>query len=377
MDFALSEQQEMLKNTARDFLAKECPKTLVREVEQDDKGYSPELWKKMADMGWMGLVFPEEYGGSGLSFLDFTILLEEMGRALVPGPFLSTIVCCGLAILARGTEEQKRELLPRIARGEMILTLALTEPSASYDAADITVQAVPDGDNFIISGTKLFVPDAHVADYLLCVTRTKDSENKEDGITLFLVDAKSSGLSCNLLKTFTAVKQCEVVFDNVRVPKASMLGDLGRGWETVEELMEQAAFALCPWMVGGAQQVLEMATNYAKERIQFGRPIGSFQAIQHKCANMAADIVGAKDITYQTAWKLSQGLPCKKDISIAKAWINEVYRNACVEGTQIHGGVGITTDHDMQLYYRRAKAMEISFGDADYHLELVARQMGL
>lgn len=377
MDFALSEQQEMLRNTARDFLAKECPKTLVHEMEKDERGYSPELWAKMADLGWMGLVLPEKYGGSGLSYLDLAVLLEEMGRAIVPGPFVSTVVSCGLAILSRGTEKQKGELLPRIAEGELILTLALMEPSASYDPADITVQAVPEGDDFIISGTKLFVPDAHVASHLLCVTRTKDSGNKGDGITLFLVDAKSPGLSRNLLKTFTGDRQCEVVFDRVRVPKANILGDLDKGWEIVEEIMEKSAFALCPWMVGSAQQVLEMATDYAKERVQFGRPIGSFQAIQHKCANIATDVAGGRDITYQTAWKLSEGIPCKKDISMAKAWISEAYRNACVEATQIHGGIGITQDHDMQLYYRRAKGMEIAFGDADYHLELVARQMGL
>ncbi|MEE8470384.1 MAG: acyl-CoA dehydrogenase family protein [Dehalococcoidia bacterium] len=377
MDFALSEQQEMLKNTARDFLAKECPKTLVREMEDDERGYSPELWKKMAGLGWMGLVFPEQYGGSGLSLLDLTVLLEEMGRALVPGPFLSTVACCGLAILSRGTEEQKKELLPKIARGELILTLALTEPSASYDPSDITVQAVREGDDFVITGTKLFVPDAHIADCLLCATRTRDGEDKEDGITLFLVDANSPGISRNLLKTFTADKQCEVVFDKARVSKASMLGELDRGWEIVEEIIEQTAFAQCPWMVGSAQQVLEMATSYAKERIQFGRPIGSFQAIQHKCADMATAIAGARDFTYQTAWRLSEGLPSRKDVSIAKAWVSEMYRKACVEGTQIHGGIGITADHDMQLYYRRAKAMETAFGDADYHLELVARQMGL
>lgn len=377
MDFALSEQQEMLKNTARDFLEKECPKSLVRDGEKDEKGYSPDLWKKMADLGWTGLVFPEEYGGSGLDFVDLAVLLEEMGRALVPGPFISTVACCGLAILAHGTEDQKRGLLPKIAGGELIVTLALMEAGASYDATDITVGAIREGDDFVISGTKLFVTDAHLADLILCVARTKESQDEKAGITLLLVDAKSKGITCNALKTFTADRQYEVVFDKVRVPKANLLGAVDQGWSIVEEIMQKGAFAMCPWMLGGAQQVLEMATAYAKEREQFGRPIGSFQAIQHKCANMATDIAGARDITYQTAWKLSEGLPCVKDISIAKAWISEAYRNACVEGTQIHGGIGITTDHDMQLYYRRAKATEMAFGDADYHLEIVAREMGL
>jgi len=376
MDFALSEQQEMLKKAASEFLAKECTKKLVREMEKDEKGYSPELWKKMAGLGWMGLVYPEKYGGSGLTFVDFTTLLEEMGKAIVPGPFLSTVLC-GLAILKWGTEGQKKEILARIARGDAILSLALIEASSTYDAAGIKVKAVADGNDFVINGTKLFVTDAHVADYLLCVTRTKAGRNKQEGITLFLVDTVSSGVKCTLLKTFTGDKKCEVTFKNVRVPKSKMLGKLDQGWKMVDELLGLAAFLQCPWMVGGTQQALDMAVAYAKERSQFGRAIGSFQALQTKMANTVVDVAGARDIIYQTAWKLDQGLPSKKDISMAKAWTAEAYRKACVEGIQIHGGIGITQDHDMQLYYRRAKALEIAFGDVDYHLELVAQEMGL
>jgi len=377
MDYALTEQQEMLKNTARDFLEKECPKTLIREMEKDEKGYSPDLWKKMADLGWMGLIFPEEYGGSELSFLDFTTLLEEMGRAIVPEPFLSTVVSGGLTILKYGTKEQKKESLPKIAEGQLILTPAIMESNGSYNATDITTTAIPEGDNFVISGTKLFVTDAHVADYYLVVTRTKDGKNKEKGITLFLIDAKSPGIKCNVLNTFTGDKQCEVIFDKVKVPKTSIIGKPDKGWEIVDDIIQQTAFAMCPWMVGSTQQVLEMATSYALERVQFGRQIGSFQAIQHKLANIATDIAGARDLTYQTAWKISEGLPSNKDISVIKAWLSNAYRSACVEGTQIHGGVGLTQDHDMQLYYRRAKGMEMLFGDTDYHLERVAQEMGL
>ena len=377
MDYSLSEQQEMLKNAARDFLEKECPKSHVREMEKDDKGYSPELWRKMADLGWMGLVFPEEYGGSGLTPLEFAVLLEEMGRALVPAPFLSTVVCGGLTILRWGSAEQKQTLLPQIAKGELVMALALTEPAASYDPVDITVRAASEGDDYVISGTKLFVENAHVADYLICVARTAEATDPSDGITLFLVDARSPKLSCNPLNTFTADRQCEVVFDSVRVPRVDVIGEPGAGWRIVEDIIEQTAFAQCPWMVGGAQQVLELATEYAKERVQFGRPIGSFQAIQHKCANMATDVAGARDIAFVTAWKMSEGLPCSQEVSMAKAWTCEAYRKACVEGIQIHGGIGITQDYDVQLYYRRSKAVEIAFGDADHHLELVARHIGL
>lgn len=377
MDFALSEEQEMLKKMARDFLENECPKTLVREMEEDEKGYSPALWKKMADLGWMGLAFPAEYGGEGMAFLDLAVLIEEIGRALVPAPFLSTVVYGGLSILAAGTEEQKKELLPKIAKGDLILSLALTEPSASWEPGGVETRASADGDDFVISGTKLFISDAHVADYLLCVARTKEGSTGEDGITLFLVDAKSPGISLTPLKTIGSDKQFEVVFDKVRVPGKNIIGELDRGWAVVKEMLPKAILAHCALMVGGAQQVLEMTVNYAKERVQFGKPIGSFQAIQHKCANMATDVDGCRFITYQAAWKYNEGLSCDLEISMAKAWVSEAYRRTCAEGHQIHGGIGFIKDHDMQLYYRRAKTSELMFGDTDYHRELVAQQIGL
>jgi len=377
MDFALSEEQEMLRKMARDFLENECPKSLVREMEEDEKGYSPELWKKMADLGWMGLVLPAEYGGEGMAFLDLAILIEEMGRALVPAPYLSTVVYCGMPILAAGTKEQKKEFLPKIAKGDLILSLALTEPSASWNPSDTDPKAVADGDDFVTNGTKLFISDAHIADCLLCVTRTKKSKGGEDGITLFLVDAKSKGISLTALKTIGDDKQFEVVFKNVRVPKSNMLGELNGGWAVIRDMLPKATLAQCALMVGGAQQVLEMTVNYAKERVQFGKPIGSFQAIQHKCANMATDVDGCRFITYEAAWKLSEGLPCSLEVSMAKAWVSEAYRRTCAEGHQIHGGIGFIKDHDMQLYYRRAKTSELLFGDADYHRELGAQQIGL
>jgi len=376
MDFALNEEQEMLRKMSRDFLEKECPKTLVREMEEDEKGYSPELWKKMAELGWMGLVFPAEYGGEGMNFLDLSVLIEELGRALVPSPYMNTVVYCGYAVMAAGTGEQKKELLPKIAKGDLILTLALTEPSASWEPSGVEVKATPEGDDFVISGTKLFVSDAHIADYLLCVTRTKEGAG-EDGITLFLVDAKSPGISLTPLITIASDKQFEVVFDKVKVPRKNMLGELDRGWDVIKDILPKGTLAQCALMVGGAQQVLEMTVNYAKERVQFGKPIGSFQAIQHKCADMATDVDGCRFITYQAAWKLSEGMPCSLDVSMAKAWVSDAYRRVCVEGHQIHGGIGFIKDHDMQLYYRRAKASELIFGDADYHRELVAQQIGL
>ncbi len=371
MDFALNEEQEILKRSARDFLEKECPKTLVREAEEDEKGYSTELWRKMAELGWMGLVFPGEYDGIGGSFLDLAVLLEEMGRALVPGPFIPTVVLCGLPILNFGTEEQKQQFLPQIASGDMILTLALTEAGGQYEASAIETRAEADGNDYVISGTKLFVPDAHVADYILCAARTGK------GITLFLVDAKSPGINSSVLKTIASDRPCEVVFDGVRVPKENILGQLDRGWDIVQGIMEQAAAAYCALMLGGAQWVLDTTVDYAKERVQFGKPIGVLQITHHKCADMATDVDCSRFITYQAAWKVSEGLPCTQEVSIAKAWVGEAYRRVCIHGHQIHGGIGFTMDHDMQLYFRRAKAAELAFGDGDFHREIVAQHIGL
>jgi len=377
MDFALSEEQEMLKKMARDFLDEKCPKTLVAEMGVDEKGYPPELWREMAGLGWMGLVFPEKYGGSEMSFLDLAVLLEEMGRACLPGPFFSTVVLGGLTILDAGSEEQKQEYLPGIAGGEAIFTLALTEASARYDAGSIGVTATADQDGYIINGTKLFVPDANIADYLLCVARTSEHGEAEDGITIFIVDAGSPGLSNTVLSTIAGDKQCEVVFDQVRVPGENILGQLDQGWGVVQRTIERAAVAKCCDMVGIIQRVLEMTLDYAKERKQFDRPIGSFQVIQHYCADMASDVDGTRFSTYQAAWMLSEGLPCTKEVSIAKVWAGEAYERVVTLAHQIHGAIGCTIDHDLQFYTKRGKAAQLSYGDGDFYREIVAQQMGL
>ena len=377
MDFNLSEEQEMLRKSARDLLEDKCPKTLVREMETDEKGYPPELWQEIAGLGWMGLAFPESYGGSGMGFIDLAILLEEMGRACLPGPFFSSVVLGGFTILDAGSDAQKQKYLLDIGSGRSIFTLALTEVSSWYDAASITATATADGDDFVIEGTKLFVPDAHVADHLLCVARTEQSVNPEEGLTVFIVEASSPGLSHSALKTISGDKLFEVVFDRVRVPKENILGQPGKGWVLVQRIIERGAAAKCCDLVGGLQRVLEMTLDYAKERQQFDRPIGSFQVIQHYCADMATDVDSTRFSTYQAAWMLSEGLPCCKEIAVAKAWAGEAYERVVTLAHQIHGAIGCTIDHDLQFYTKRGKAAQLNFGDGDYHRETVARQMGL
>ncbi len=378
MNFELDEEQVMLKTSAREFLEKECPKKLVRAMMEDEKGYSPELWKKIADLGWLGLTFPEQYGGVGSSFLDLTVLLEECGRALMPGPLMATVVLAAHPILAAGTKEQRERFLPAIAAGETIMTLALLEASDSFEASDISVTARPSGDGFVINGTKLFVPYAHVADYLLCVTRTQDSPNPEEGITLFLVDAKTSGVQAQTLTTMTGEKLCEVVFNNVAVPATSVLGEPGKGWPLVKRLLIEAQVAESAWMTGGARWAMETSIEYAKTRIAFGRPIGSFQAIQHKLSDVAVAVEGATAIGYYAAWTIMENQPdMALAASMAKSWCGEAYKQATFTGVQVHGGIGYTWDHDMHLYLKRAKAGEVTFGDSDYHREKVAQMLGV
>lgn len=373
MDFDLTEGQEMLRETARDFLTTACPRSLVREMVKDEEGHPLQLWQKMGEMGWMGMILPEEYGGAEASFIDFIVLLEEMGRACLPGPFFSTVVLGGLTILEAGSEEQKKEILPKLAEGKLLLTFALIEPSAMYAAEGIQTKATQTDRGFVIQGTKLFVPDAFLSDYLICAARTRETEISEDGITLFLVDTRSAGVSCTLLKTISGDKQCEVIFDNVNVPGRSVLGNLNEGWPILDKVLEKAVVAQCAEMVGGARQVLEMTAEYAKQRMAFGHPIGSFQAIQHHCANMLVDVDGCSLLTYNAAWRLSEGLPAAQEVAMAKALINERFRRITALGIQIHGAIGFTEEHDLPLYFKRAKAWEINLGSTGFHLDKLAK----
>jgi alkylation response protein AidB-like acyl-CoA dehydrogenase len=376
MDPRLSEEQEILQKSARDFLTEKCPKSLVREMEKDEKGYSPQLWQEVADLGWMGLVFPEKYGGAGMSFLDLAILLEEMGRACFPGPFFSTVILGGLPILDIGSDEQKEKYLPQIASGKAIFALALTEASGKYEAGAIKAKATADKNAYVINGTKLFITDAYVADYFLCIARTDAKSKGEEGITIFIVDARSPGISTTVLKTIARDKQCEVVFNQVKVPKENILGKLNQGWGEVQKIIERAAIAKCCEMVGGMQAVLDMTVAYVKERVQFDVPIGVFQAIQHHCVNMLVDVEGSRAVAYEAAWRISTGRPYSNEAAITKAWVSDAYYRVVTLGTQAHGGVAIIEDHDMPLYYRRAKAAELAFGDARFHRKTVARKLG-
>lgn len=378
MNYDLKEEQQILKDAAHKFLAKECSGIFVREMMESDKGYTDELWHKMAKLGWTGLLFPEKYGGSEGSFLDLAVLLYEMGYVCLPGPFFSTVVLGGFTLLEAGSEDQKKNLFPGIIRGDRILTLAWNEIDGTYTPEGLSFRAELKGDHYVLSGTKLFVPDAHAADTIICAARTeKPGKDSEWGVSLFLVDGKSSGVAAHLLKTIAGDKQCEVTCNNVLVPKENLLGDLNQGWRVLKKVLKKAAVAKCAEMCGGAQRVLGMVIPYSKEREQFGRPIGSFQAIQHHCVNLLTYVDTSKFMTYQAAWRISQGLPFEKEASMCKAWVSDSYRRSVALGHQVMGGIGFMEEHDLQLYFKRAKAAELAFGDADFHRKIVAQQMGL
>ena len=369
MDLGLSEEQELLRNSARDFLEKECPEEHVRAMEEDERGYSPELWKKMGELGWHGLMIPEAQGGAGFSFLDLCVLVEEAGRALLPGPFIPNQACVGALMLA-GTDAQKQKYLPKIADGTAIHSYAITEPSGRWDNEGIQMLAAASGGGFVLNGTKLFVPDANVADYLHVVARKPDG-----GVSDFIVPRSQGGMTVTLLKTIASDKQAEVIFNNVQVAAA----DVMNMDEAIAQRAANMAICLeCAYLVGLTQKDFEIAVNYAKERVQFGRPIGSFQAIQHKAADMITDVDGMRFIMYKAAWATSENEESQDmDVAMAKAWCSDASRRVVAHGQQIHGGIGFTKDYIIQLYFRRQKRAELFWGDGDFHRERVAEMLEL
>jgi alkylation response protein AidB-like acyl-CoA dehydrogenase len=374
MDFAFSEQQDLLRTSARQFLERECPPDMVRRWSDDPQGYSPDLWQTMAALGWMGLVLPETYGGSGLSFVDLTILMEEMGRVLLPAPFFSSIALGALTLLETGSDEQRQQMLPRLVRGETKVCVALLEADGRYDPRGISMRASIRGNRATLNGTKLFVVDAHVSDYIICVARTRGGRDPESGISLFVLDITSPGIACTPLMSIDQTRGlCEVSFTRVGVSLEAMLGGRDAAWPTLQRALDKATVALCAEMVGGAEKAMEMCVDYGKTRVQFGRPIGSFQAVKHKIADMKVWVENAKSVVYYAAWAVDRDAPeASRAASMAKAYCSEMYTQVTAAGIQVHGGVGFTWDHHMHLYFKRAKSSEVLLGDSIWHRERTA-----
>jgi len=376
VDFGFSEEQEMLRRSARALLEKECPSAVVRKVMADERGFDPALWKKMAELGWLGLVIPEEYGGGGLSYVDLVLIMEEMGRVVLPSPFIWTVMFAE-AIKRSGNDHQKSSLLTRIVSGEVIATIAYLEPSAVWSADGIAMTARKEGTRYVLDGTKLFVNDGHLADYILLAARTGEAGNR--GITLFALETKQGGIAVTPLTTMDQTRKlAEVKFTGVKVDASDVVGEEGSGWSTLSETIDRGKVMLAGEMMGGAQKVLDMTVDYAKVRVQFGRPIGSFQAVQHKCANMMIDVEGAKSAAYYASWAVSNEVAeAPLAAALAKAAASDAFRRVSADGIQLHGGIGFTWDHDMHLYFKRAKSSEFTFGDANWNRELVAQGINL
>jgi len=372
MDLDFTTEQEMLRKSVAEFLSKECPFDHVKEIEESEAGYSKKLWKKMAELGWMEVYFPEAYGGGGDPFTDVMIIMEEMGKKAFPSPFFSTVILSGLVLLEGGSEEQKSKLLTKIARGKLIMTLAQYETEASYKEAGITMPAERAGDDYVLNGTKMFVMDANIADKFIVAARTGDK-----GVSLFLVDSADSGITCTKMPTVGKDNTCEVVFKDVKVPASDMVGEEGGGWDILENISQKAIVAKCAEMIGGCEEAISMTNAYAKQRVQYSTPIGGFQAIQHYMANMKVAYDTSVNYLYMVAWMVDEGMDAAKEASVLKAQTNEKYKFISERGIQIHGGIGTTREFNIALFYRRAKSAEFVLGDTDYHYEKVAQAAGL
>ena len=373
MDFGLSEEQEMLQQSAREFLTQECPPTFVRAMYTETDGFSRELHRKMAEQGWTGLLVPEAHGGLGLGMLDMAVLLEEMGRAVVPGPFLFSSVLVTLALMHGGTSTQKKQWLPRLATGEAVGTLAFLEEGDRIDAAGIQFKAKKTRDGYVLSGTKMFVPFAAVADVLLVAVRTKGKAKK--GINLLLLERDTPGVTTTSLDIFDQTRRVyEVTFKKVTAPTTALVGGDGHGWKILARVLDAACIAFAADSLGGAQKSLEMAVDYAKVRTQFNRPIASFQALKHMAAEMASEIEPARSLVWYAAHAFD-ALPreVSRAASLAKACLSDVYARTTNRAVQMHGGIGFTWEHDMHFWFKRAKWNEFAFGDASYHRERLAR----
>jgi alkylation response protein AidB-like acyl-CoA dehydrogenase len=378
MNFGFNDEQELLRSTARKFFENECGSDTVRRLMETPEGISPDLWTKLAEQGWLGLVYPEAYDGMGLGLVDLVVLMEEMGRAVVPGPYFSAVLLGGLAIAEAGSEAQKKEWLPKIAAGDRRMALAWMEPSAQLGPAGVTLTAVEKGGRYTLSGTKLFVHDAHTADALVVAARTRPGAGA-DGVSLFLLPKGTRGLEVTLLPTMDQTRKlCEVSLSDVSVGADALLGAAGAGWTPLARVLDRATVALCAEMCGGAQKVLDMTVEYAKIRQAFGRPIGSYQGVKHRAADMLVDVENSKSITYYAAWALDEGAAeAPLAVSMAKAYVSDAYRRVAAAGIQLHGGIGFTWEHDLHLYFKRAKGSEFTFGDATHHRERVAQLVNL
>jgi alkylation response protein AidB-like acyl-CoA dehydrogenase len=370
MVFAFSEEQEELRATVRRFLRDKSPEAEVRRLMDTPDGFEPSVWAQMAQLGLQGLIIPEEFGGSGHTYVELMVVLEEMGRALLCAPYFASVALAANLLLASGDNTAKKDFLPGLADGSATATVALAEASGRWDEDCVTLPAQRSAGTWTLTGEKLYVLDGHTAGLVLVAARTAA------GVSVFAVEQGAPGLGAAALPTMDQTRKlARLTFEST---PARLIGGDGAGWATVATMLDLAAVALAAEQVGGAQKVLEMAVDYAKARVQFGRAIGSFQAVKHKCADMLLEVELAKSAAYYAGWAAAEGsdeLPTVA--SLAKSYCSEAYFHAAAENIQIHGGIGFTWEHPAHLYFKRAKSSEVLFGDPSYHRELLAQRIGI
>ena len=374
MDVLPTEEEQMLKNLAREFLEGECPPSLARAMETDDLGYPPELWNKMAELGWFGLALPEQYGGQGMPLTYLGIIIEEAGRAIAPVPFHSTMVPA-LTIAKYGTEGQREDILPRVARGDLVLTWAFNETDPRYIPEAVKLEATAAGDQFVLNGSKMFVDNFNAAEMCLVACRTSEASPDNQGLSLLLVDTASPGISHTPLTTLAKDKQSRVTFDSVRVPRGNLVGEVDQGWPIAEWMLDRGTVLLCAQMVGATRKDAEMAIEYAKGRVAFGRPIAAFQSIQHLCADMILWVDGAQLLTYEALWTIDQGMAAGVEVSQAKSFCNEKCEAVVRSSQTIHGGIGFMMEFDLHLWFRRVTAWTMRLGTSFEHRARIARAL--
>jgi alkylation response protein AidB-like acyl-CoA dehydrogenase len=376
IQFAFTDEQEQFRSAIRRFLTDKSPTTEVRRLMGTAEGYDPAVWRQLSeDLALPGIHIPEQYGGASFGIVELCIVTEELGRALLCAPYFSTAVLAANAILNSGTEAQKSALLPDLAKGARLATLAVTEPDGNWDPASIEVVATPDADGYHLDGVKSYVVDGHVAELLIVAARTPKTVG-HDGLALFTLDAKAAGVERRLLESMDPTRKIARI--DFHGAHADLLGNLDDGEKPIVRTLDQATIALANEMVGGAQALLDSAVNYAKLRVQFGREIGSFQAIKHKLADMLLDVELAKSAAYYAAQAAATDDPEWPALaSLAKATASETYLQTAIQCIQIHGGIGFTWDNDTHLWFKRAKSSEVFLGQPSYHRELLMQRWGV
>ena len=378
MDLSLTETQVMLRNSATEFLEAELPKQRVLEIDDSPTGFAPDFWQKMCELGWAGMVIPEEYGGAGLSFTDLAVVYEVLGYYACSSPHLDSAVLSAHVILEAGDDSQRQALLPAIAAGQQIFAFAFTEPEYGWGASAVKMRASRRNGNYVLNGTKLFIPWAHIADQILVAARTSDGASPEQGISLFVVDKAVRGISTRLQHGWIGDKVCEVNFDNVEVPSSGVLGPIDGAWPAIERSLDRGTAILSAYMAGGTEKVYEMTRDYSQTRIAFGVPIGTFQHVQSYVIDALKEADACKWTAYDAVWKLDSGhAEAQLGISTAKAVASLGFPAACDAAHVVIGGIGIDLDFGLIHYTKRSRTFQQYLGDAIYHKQRIARLLSL